>query len=90
MDISYTPRFKKQLKKYKHNPKVLKRFTEIIHYRESNAIIPSKFRDHKLSGNLKQYRELHLFPDILLVYELDTAESLITLAMIGSHSEIFG
>ena len=90
MDISYAPRFKKQLKKFKHNPNVLKRFAEIVSYREKNSPLPSKFRDHKLSGNLRQYRELHLFPNILLVYELDTAESLITLAMIGSHSEIFG
>ncbi|WP_155240163.1 type II toxin-antitoxin system mRNA interferase toxin, RelE/StbE family, partial [Kingella kingae] len=30
-----------------------------------------KFRDHQLSGNLKDNRECHIKPDLLLLYWID-------------------
>lgn len=48
-----------------------------------------RFRDHELSGDWAGYRECHLKPDLLLIYRKTGAESL-TLARLGSHSELFG
>ena len=47
------------------------------------------YKDHELSGNFRGIRELHLFPDDLLMYIKIEKES-ITLVAIGSHAELFG
>lgn len=46
-------------------------------------------RDHNLSGNWAGYRECHLKPDLLLIYNKPDASTL-RLARLGSHSELFG
>ncbi len=50
--------------------------------------LPSRNRDHELSGNWKGYRECHLKPDLLLIYRKPDANTL-RLARLGSHSELF-
>ncbi|PRC94532.1 type II toxin-antitoxin system YafQ family toxin [Solimicrobium silvestre] len=51
--------------------------------------LPTKNRDHALSGKLSSYRECHIKPDLLLVYEKPDA-TILRLVSIGSHSELFG
>jgi mRNA interferase YafQ len=46
-------------------------------------------RDHDLSGNWAGYRECHVKPDLLLIYR-KSADELLRLARLGSHSELFG
>ncbi len=52
--------------------------------------LPQKYRDHKLTGELKEYRECHIRPDLLLVYRIEEQELILVLIDIGSHSELFG
>ena len=52
--------------------------------------LPQKYRDHQLSGVLKNLRECHLEPDLLLIYELSEESLTLFLINIGSHSELFG
>jgi len=47
-----------------------------------------KHKDHQLRGNMSRYRECHVAPDWLLVYQL--APGVVTFARTGSHSELFG
>jgi len=44
--------------------------------------------DHQLGGNWAGYRECHLKPDLLLIYQLPDEETL-RLIRLGSHSELF-
>lgn len=46
-----------------------------------------KYRDHQLTGNLKDYRECHIKPDLLLLYWIEDNE--VKLARLGTHSELF-
>ncbi|CRZ19941.1 type II toxin-antitoxin system YafQ family toxin [Kingella kingae] len=46
-----------------------------------------KYRDHQLTGNLKDYRECHIKPDLLLLYWVEDNE--VKLARLGTHSELF-
>lgn len=46
-----------------------------------------KYRDHQLTGNLKDYRECHIKPDLLLLYWIEDDE--VKLARLGTHSELF-
>lgn len=47
-----------------------------------------KYRDHQLTGNLKAYRECHIKPDILLMYQIENNE--VKLVRLGTHAELFG
>lgn len=46
-----------------------------------------KRQSHKLHGELKGFRELHLLPDLLLIYVLE--DDYCTLIQIGSHWALF-
>jgi len=54
--------------------------------------LAAKHRDHALTGNLKDYRDCHVRPDLVLIYKLmDSTEdspARLVLARIGSHSEL--
>jgi mRNA interferase YafQ len=46
-----------------------------------------KYKDHQLKGNMKEFRECHIKPDLLLMYGI--IDDVLELVNIGSHSEIF-
>lgn len=50
--------------------------------------LPSNYRDHDLSGSWAGYRECHLKPDLLLIYE-KPGNNTLKLARLGSHSNLF-
>lgn len=50
--------------------------------------LPPKSRDHELTGPWRGFREAHIEPDWLLIYEYPD-EGRLTLTRLGSHSELF-
>lgn len=50
--------------------------------------LPPKNKDHSLSGNWKGYRECHIQPDWLLVYEIIEDRLILSLTATGSHSDL--
>ena len=60
----------------------------VIYYLINDHEIPKKYRDHALSSEWSGFRECHIKPDLLLIYE--TGEDSIQLVRLGSHSELFG
>lgn len=54
----------------------------------SDENLPSRNRDHALSGNWAGHRECHVKPDLLLIYLKPTANTL-QLVRLGSHSDLF-
>lgn len=52
--------------------------------------LPAQYRDHQLTGSLKDYRECHVRSDILLVYQIHQNELVLLLVDIDSHSDLFG
>jgi len=49
--------------------------------------LEDKYKDHQLKGGLKDFRECHIKPDLLLMYII--IDNVLELVNIGSHSEIF-
>ncbi|MCH9740981.1 MAG: type II toxin-antitoxin system YafQ family toxin [Epsilonproteobacteria bacterium] len=49
--------------------------------------LETKYKDHQLKGNLKEFRECHVKPDLLLMYRIN--DDVLELVDIGSHSELF-
>ncbi len=52
-----------------------------------DKLLPVKLRDHALVGEWKGFRECHIRPDWLLIYQKIDKE--LFLARTGSHSELF-
>lgn len=50
--------------------------------------LPTKNRDHNLSGNYSGYRECHIEPDWLLIYKQTDDE--LRLDRTGTHADLFG
>ena len=53
--------------------------------------LPDNWKDHQLTGNLKQYRECHIggASDWLLIYEKRDSVMILYLYETGSHSDLF-
>ena len=89
MRVTRSGKFKKDYKLAKRQQKNLPLLREVIEKLVNKQKLPDKFRDHKLSGSLKEYRELHLEPDWLVIYQIDDKENELKLARLGSHSELY-
>lgn len=55
----------------------------------SGEALDAKYRDHALTGNYSGYRECHIEPDWLLVYQLDDRKLILLLTRTGTHSDLF-
>ncbi len=88
--LKTTSKFRTSLKKYKSD-KVFKKkiFDDVLSKLISGEKLDEKYKDHRLTGNLSLYRECHISPDILLVYEIKNTELVLMLINIGSHSNLF-
>ena len=89
MKITRSSKFKKDFKLAKKQKKDLNVLLSIIQKLADGEEISFNFRDHKLTGRLKDYHELHLQPDWLLIYKIDKDNDELLLARLGSHSELF-
>ncbi len=49
-----------------------------------------KYRDHPLTGEWRGFRDLHIKPDLLLIYRIEKEELALLLIDIGSHASLFG
>ena len=62
-------------------------YIDVLYKLINNIELEPKYKDHQLKGNLREYRECHIKPDLLLMYSL--SDGILELVNIGSHSEIF-
>lgn len=88
--ITQTARYKRDLKRFRHNAEVIAELRNVTNALVADAPLPPKYRDHPLHNNWEGCRDCHIRPDVVLVYQ-KTADGLVLLLLrIGSHSEIFG
>lgn len=84
-----TKQFKKDVRQLKKSgTKDISKLTEVIKQLSRQEPLPYKFRDHKLKGDMNRFRECHIEPDWLLVYEVKEDVLVLSLVRTGSHSEI--
>ncbi len=88
--VHYSSRFKKSLKRAKQIQGFkLEKIKEAIYLLSEGKRLPVSYKDHGLTGNMIGFRECHLAPDILLIYQIDEGILILTLVNIGSHSHVF-
>lgn len=65
------------------------KFERVLKYLVNRKPLPPDCQDHKLKGNYDGYRECHIEPDWLLVYQV--RENILTLVLYrtGTHDDLF-
>jgi mRNA interferase YafQ len=99
--IEQSTRFKRDLKreaKGRHRQALKDGFVAVLATLANDQPLAEKYQDHDLSGEWSGYRECHIKPDLLLVYQKQdavknrnnaNAQDVLLLARLGSHSELF-
>ncbi len=88
LDVRYSTKFKKDFKacvKRHYKMELLQQIIDILRIPET---LPSKNKDHNLTGNYNGYKECHITPDWLLIYCYEDNELL--LQRTGTHADLFG
>jgi len=88
--IERTSRFKRDYRREKS--RVLSKrldvlLAEAIDLLASDMPLPHRYFDHPLSGEWSGFRDCHIRPDLVLIYEKPDARTL-RLVRLGSHSEL--
>ena len=87
-EISYTTSFNRDLKKIKKRGYDLKLMSVVVRKLQLGESLEPKYKDHYLTGNWKGYRECHILPDWLLVYNVDDDKLVLVLSRTGTHSDL--
>ncbi len=88
LSLKKSSQFKKDYKKIKHNKKAIIEFIKIIPILLENKQLPEKYLDHQLKWSMNKYRECHILPDLLLVYEKKENKLIILLLKITNHNNL--
>lgn len=80
-------RFKRDLRKLRKRGKDLSRLRRLLDMLIQQAALAAHYLDHPLKGPWRGYREVHIEPDWLLIYQV-TGEKL-QLVRTGSHADVF-
>ena len=89
MKIKYHNSFKKDYKLMKKRGLNLDKLKFVINQLACGNPLEEKYRDHALTGDYKGFRECHIEPDWLLIYQIIDEELVLILSRTGSHSDLF-
>ncbi len=87
--IKRTGQFKKDLKSIISRGYNLALMETVVNTLAAGKPLDVKHKDHDLTGNWKGYRECHILPDWLLIYQYDKDELILYLTRTGTHSDLF-
>ena len=89
LTIKYHTLFNKDFKRIKKRGYDISRLEKIVELLANEVSLPEQFKDHNLSGNYNGFRECHIAPDWLLIYQVNNNELVLVLSRTGSHSDLF-
>lgn len=88
--IKRTTKFKRDYKREKrgqHRTYLDDKLLAVVRLLATDTPLPEPLHDHHLTGNLKDCRDCHIRPDLVLIYR-KTDEDILELIRLGSHSEL--
>lgn len=62
---------------------------KVINDLANGEALEVKYRDHSLTGDYVGYRECHIQPDWLLVYQIKGDQLILFLVRTGTYSDLF-
>ncbi len=87
--IVYTTRMKHDAKLMKKRGKDMSKLVTVLALLAKGQPLPGKYKDHQLTGNLKDFRECHIEPDWLLIYQIFEGELILSATATGTHADLF-
>ncbi|MCI5844780.1 MAG: type II toxin-antitoxin system YafQ family toxin [Oscillospiraceae bacterium] len=91
--VKFTAKFKKDYKlalKRGYQSEKIETVIALLAEGNHQEVLISKYKDHALSGNWSGYRECHIEPDWLLIYEILDDVLVLSISRTGTHSDLFG
>ncbi|QPH94800.1 type II toxin-antitoxin system YafQ family toxin [Campylobacter concisus] len=87
LKITTSKKYRTQFKK--QTPQDQDLIDEVVFKIANGETLEQKLCDHALKGKYSQYRECHIKPDLLLIYQIIDDVLELNLMQVGSHSELF-
>lgn len=89
LDIVPSNRFRKDLKLAIWRGYNIELLENVVNRLAEGKPLDEKHRDHLLTGDHGGFRECHITPDWLLVYQVRESELILFLSRTGTHSDLF-
>ncbi len=86
--LLYSKQYKKAVKKLSKSDLLL--LEEVLECLINGEVLAQKHQDHALKGEFAGFRECHIKPDLLLIYEKCESILILKAIALGSHSTLFG
>jgi len=88
--IKQTAQFKRDLKRERRGPhrEILEAaLLPVLEQLAADLSLDPRLRDHPLIGQWRDFRDCHIKPDLVLIYQKPDAENL-NLVRLGSHAQL--
>lgn len=89
LNIVPSNRFKRDLKLAIRRGYKIELLEVVVNQIAAGKILDEKYRDHLLTGEYGGFRECHITPDWLLIYQVRENELILFLSRTGTHSDLF-
>ena len=73
----------------KKRGKDMSKLVVVLDLLASGNPLPENYKDNQLSGSLKDFRECHIEPDWLLMYQIFEGELILSATATGTHADLF-
>ncbi len=88
-DIKETKSFRHDYRNLEKSGYLLEHLDAVIDCLAAGGNLPLKYKDHALTGNFRDYRECHIGPDWLLMYQRNKKGLVLVLIRTGTHAQLF-
>jgi len=89
LEIEFTNKMKRDVKLMKKRGKDISKLTITLNLLASQRTMPEQYQDHQLTGDLKDFRECHIEPNWLLIYQIFKNKLILSASGTGTHSDLF-
>ena len=89
LTLKITSQFRKDYKLAKKRGYNMRLLEDVMQLILDGKPLAEKHRDHALSGKYSGFRECHILPDWLLIYQIDNETLLLVASRTGTHSDLF-
>lgn len=88
-NVRMSTRFKRDMKLIQKRGYDQRLILSVIEMLANGIQLDEKYKDHLLTGGFNGFRECHITPDWLLIYQYRENELLLLLSRTGTHSDLF-
>ena len=89
LKLELTRKMKQDVKRMKKRGKDMSKLDMVLRLLLSQKPLPTKYRDHQLKGEMRDFRECHIEADWLLIYQIFKNKLIVSATGTGTHSDLF-